>query len=334
MKILAIDTSTDETSVAVTEGQHIVSNVISSQVRYHKKFGGVVPMLAARLHGERIDSVVELALQRAKFSLDEIDAVAVTYGPGLAPALQVGINKAKELAVKVPLYAVNHMRGHIASAFSGKHEMQFPFLAVLVSGGHSELVLVEKWGSFEILGETLDDALGEAYDKVGRMLGLGYPAGKLIANLAAKGNAEAYDLPVPMLRGDTLNLSYSGLKNACRLLVKAEEPLTATKIADIAASFERVAQESLYRKVKLIVKDRPEIKQVVLAGGVSANTALRKRLRQLGKEFGYELVVPANLKLCTDNAAMIGIAAYFDIQAGAMPVDPTVIDRNPGLRLD
>ena len=343
MNILAIDTSTDETSVAVTNGTAVLSNVISTQIRYHKKFGGVVPMLAARLHQERIDSVVALALERSGLDMSQVDAVAVTHGPGLALALQVGIGKAKQLAEDYgkPLYAVNHMRGHIASAFTRVgakvQKPEFPFLAVLVSGGHTELVMVRSWNEMEILGETLDDALGEAYDKVARMLGLGYPGGRLVSQFAKLGDAHRFELPIPMRRSDTFNLSYSGLKNACRLLIEAQsqtdERLDERAIQDVCAAFELVAQISLVKKVELIVKQYPEIQQVVLAGGVSANAALRQRLRLLLKTFDIPLLAPLSARLCTDNAAMIGVATSFDIAAGAQPIDPQIIDRKPGLRL-
>jgi len=340
MKILAIDTSCDETSVAVTEGVKVLSNVVSSQVRFHKKYGGVVPFLAQRLHQERIDSVVELALQRAGATSNEIEAVAVTYGPGLAPALQVGVAKAKELAQEwhLPLYAVDHMAGHFASCLAQvgnrtKTEVQWPVLAVLASGNHTELVLAEQFGKFQVLGQTLDDALGEAYDKVGRMLGLGYPGGRLVALFAEEGNSERYPLPIPMQHSKDLNMSYSGLKNAVRLLVEKEQPLTREKIKDISASFERVAQASLLLKITKVLKEY-EVSSLFLAGGVSANNQLRKSLRSLVGKNGLVLHTPANLKLCSDNAAMIGVAAFLGIKAGQKPVDPTVLDRKPSLTLD
>ena len=344
MKILAIDTSTDETSVAVTEGTRVLSNTISTQIRYHKKFGGVVPMLAARLHAERIQHVITESLHRAKLEVTDIDAIAVTYGPGLAPALQVGINAAKELAGQLgkPLYGINHMTGHIASCFAqvGTREQvepSYPFLAILVSGGHSELVLVESFRTYTILGQTLDDALGEAYDKVGRMLGLGYPAGKLIAKLAEEGNPKAFPLPVAMLRSGDFNLSYSGLKNAVRLLVddlKLNNRLDKQAIMDVCASFQFVAQQSLLRKTDKVLQVYPEIQQVILAGGVAANTVLRAEIRRLVKNYNLPLITPVNLKLCTDNAAMIGVAAYFGIAEGLQPVEPKVLDRIPHLSLE
>lgn len=335
MRFLAIDTSCDETSVAVTDGSKVLSNVISSQIRYHKAYGGVVPMLAARLHTERIDSVVQLALKRSKLTPDDIDAIAVTYGPGLAPALQVGITKAKELAegFDVPLYAINHMLGHIASVFAGG-EPVFPLLAVVVSGGHSDIALVRSMADVEMLGETLDDALGEAYDKVAKMLGLGYPGGQVVSKLASKGDASRFHLPIPMMRGDTPNLSYSGLKNAVRLLIKEQEPLSGVDVQDICAAFEQAAQASLLRKVKMALEKHGEVVGVALVGGVAANTRLRRLMRQLASEYGIPLLLPPKLELCTDNGAMIGLAAEFLVREGLEPVDLDVIDRAPGLRLD
>lgn len=334
MTILAIDTSCDETSVAVVRDGSIVSNIISSQVDEHAEFGGVVPFLAQRLHRERIDAVIELALRDATETWSGIDAIAVTYGPGLAPALEVGIAKAEELAalhVK-PLYAIDHMAGHIASCFS-EGEPEFPMLALLLSGGHSELVLVESFGQFTVIGQTLDDALGEAYDKVAKMLGLGYPGGKHLADRARLGNARAYDLPVPMLKSGDLNLSYSGLKNAVRLLIAHEVPLTESKIADIAASFERVAQESVLKKVEAALRSNPSVRHLAFGGGVAANAVLREKLRDLADQYDATLHVPAGMNLCTDNAAMIGLAAQFGIAAGQKAVTEK-IERIPYLSLN
>ncbi len=334
MKLLAIDTSCDETSVAVTEENHILSNIISSQVKDHQEFGGVVPFLAQRLHRERIDAVIELSLMEAKVGWPEIEAIAVTYGPGLAPALEVGLEKAQELAKLhgKPLYAVNHMAGHIASVFT-ETVPAYPLLALLLSGGHSELVLARSFSSFTILGQTLDDALGEAYDKVGKMLGFGYPGGKLVADAAAEGNDQAYELPVPMLRSGDLNLSYSGLKNAVRLLIAEQGELDRQKIVDIAASFERVAQESVLRKVTKALELYPDVQQLVFGGGVAANKRLRTSLNELCVERGVTLLTPVSMDLCTDNAAMIGLAAWLGIKAGQKAVE-SYADRVPYLSLE
>lgn len=334
MRFLAIDTSCDDTSVAITEGNTVLANIISSQVKDHAVFGGVVPFLAQRLHRERINAVIELAFRESGTDWGSIDALAVTYGPGLAPALEVGIQKAEELAEVhgLPLYAINHMAGHIASCFTDKLP-EFSLMSLLLSGGHSELVLLEDFSNITILGQTLDDALGEAYDKVARMVGLGYPGGRALAERAAIGNPEAYELPIPMLRSGDLNLSYSGLKNAVRLLVLEQTELTEVVINDIAASFERVAQASVLKKVEKALETYPEVRQLAFGGGVAANTVLREKLRVLCEVRDVELLVPATMSLCADNAAMIGIAASFGIEAGLQPVTAK-IDRTPYLSLE
>lgn len=334
MTFLAIDTSCDETSVAVTREREILANTISSQVKDHAEFGGVVPFLAQRLHKERIDAVIELALREAKTDWSEIDAIAVTQGPGLAPALEVGIAKAQELAAEhqKPLYAVNHMAGHIASCFS-EIEPEYPLLSLLLSGGHSELVLARSFGDFSIIGQTLDDALGEAYDKVAKMLGLGYPGGRLLAEAAQNGNPQKYDLPIPMQKSGDLNLSYSGLKNAVRLLILELGDLDEQKVADVAASFERVAQASVLQKVEKAFQASPEVRQLAFGGGVAANTVLREKLRDLCDQYEVQLLVPAGFALCTDNAAMIGLAAWFGMEAGQQPLEGE-LQRVPYLSLE
>lgn len=343
MIILAVDTSCDETSAAIVDGVRVLSNVVSSQVRYHKKFGGVVPFLAQRLHKERIDSVVELAISRAGCTRRDIQALAVTYGPGLAPALQVGISHMQALAAEltVPLYGINHMVGHLASCLAqvGKRSVPvevFPALGVLVSGGHSEFVVIPKIGQYHIVGETLDDALGEAYDKVAKMLGLGYPGGKLVSHLAKTGNKDRFTLPIPMRYSKDCNLSYSGLKNAVRLLIDSEQTsgsLSATTIADICATFEEVAQASLLIKLERALREH-EVKSLLVAGGVAANTVLRGKVRRIAKAFGVSVLFPAAPRLCGDNAAMIGVAASLEIAAGKQPIEVDMLDRVPGLRID
>jgi N6-L-threonylcarbamoyladenine synthase len=345
MTILAIDTSCDETSVAIVGNRKVLSNVISSQVRYHKKYGGVVPFLAQRLHKERIDSVVELALARAGVSMTDIEAIAVTYGPGLAPALQVGIATAVQLATQLglPFYPINHMLGHLAAPYvrignkKPAHELR-PSLGLLVSGGHTEMVLFDSFEEFAVIGQTVDDAVGEAYDKVAKMLGLGYPGGRLVARLAREGNPSSYELPVPMLHSGDLNFSYSGLKNAVRLLIEKVKggtyahPLTRQVICDICATFELVAQRGLTVKVEKALQLYPDVEALVLAGGVAANTELRKRMRAIAHTRGLELHLPPNLSLCTDNAAMIGVAAYLGMEAGLQPTNPEIVDRVPNLK--
>ena len=344
MIILAIDTSCDETSVAVTHGYTVLSNTISSQIRYHKKFGGVVPMLAARLHTERIDKVVAESLQRAKITWKDVDAIAVTYGPGLAPALQVGIGYAKKKSEELglPLYAVNHMAGHIASCFAvaGAQKpkpFQTPSLALLVSGGHTELVAMKSVGDCMILGQTLDDAVGEAFDKAAKMLGLGYPGGKVLAAMAKQGDMTGYTLPVPMRQSKDLNFSYSGLKNAVRLLIEKhaqEGGLNLSNIENISSVFQDVALTHLVEKCTKALQIHGPFQQLIVGGGVSANTELRARLRKLAREFGITVRFPGNLKLCTDNAAMIGVAAWMGIEAGQQPVRIGTLDRVPYASLE
>lgn len=340
MKILAIDTSCDETSAAITDGVRVISTVVSSQVRYHKKFGGVVPFLAQRLHKERIDAVITLAMQRAKVSWSVINGVAVTYGPGLAPALQVGVGKAKELAenYQKPLYAIDHMAGHIASCWAqmGTKELSaisLPALAVLASGNHTEFVYIEGFGKFKVVGQTLDDALGEAYDKVGRMLGLGYPGGHLVAKLAQQGDASLYSLPIPMQHSRDFNVSYSGLKNAVRLLIESLQPLDQKKISDVAASFEYAAQKALLLKVEKVLGEYT-VKSLLFAGGVAANVVLGRALRKIAKKEHLDFFKPNRRELCGDNAAMIGVAAFLGIEQGQRSVVPATLDRNPSLTLD
>lgn len=336
--ILAIDTSCDETSVAVTRGFNILSNTISSQVRQHAKFGGVVPMLAARLHEEKIGAVIEIALRQAKVDLSQIEVVAVTYGPGLAPALQTGIAKAKQLAreLDIPLYGVNHMHGHLTSVLAKGRSVELPILALLASGGHTELLAVPDWNSVQLLGETLDDAVGEAFDKVAKMLGLGYPGGKVLSALADAGNEHSYMFPIPMKNSGDLNFSYSGLKNAVRLQIeklKNNQPyLSQQEIQDIAASFRSAAFAHLRDKVSKALFTFPETKTLVLAGGVAANTFLRSQLRHLANSHGVKLVFPTSSKLCTDNAAMIGISAWVEIEAGKKRENIEKLDRVSNLR--
>lgn len=326
MKILAIDTSCDETSVAITINDRIISNKISSQIEIHKKWGGVVPSIARRMHEENIDFVIKEALQKTKIDLSEIDVFAVTQGPGLAIALEVGIKKIKEFAQKYnkPVVAVNHMEGHIYSALAHnskgnpKIKYNFPLLALLVSGGHTEIVLMKDHGSYEILGKTLDDAIGEAYDKVARMLELGYPGGPIIEEIAKKGDENRFPLPIPMTKIRTTNMSYSGLKTAVLYLTQkifTEELQEKEKkqiICDIAASFQKSAIDSILIKTKIALEDTKndfKIKDIILGGGVSANMLLRKRLRAtFGKD--YRIHYPTNKKLSGDNAGMIGVAAY------------------------
>ena len=350
MYILAIDTSCDETSVAICKNDCVISNKISSQIELHKKWGGVVPGIAKRMHQENIDFVLQDALHQARMSLEDIDAFAVTIGPGLAIALEVGIAKAKELATTYgkPFIGINHMEGHIYSALGknsrgvGAKSYTFPLVALLISGGHTEIVLMRSHGQYAILGKTLDDAVGEAYDKVARMLELGYPGGPIIEQLARNGDATRFTFPIPMSKNTTLDMSYSGLKTSLLYFVQREvlpqkgvvTPAEYKQIiCDVCAGFQNSVIQSLTGKLSkaLRLAECESVADIVVAGGVSANTALRRVLR---KEFGptYSIHFPINNKMYGDNAGMIGIAAYFNALRGNY-TDPSSVDRSPNLSL-
>ena len=342
MKILAIDTSCDETAVAVTEGQVIASNVIWSQASLHADFGGVMPSLAQRQHEERIDWVVNRALRQAQCRPVDLGSVAVTAGPGLGIALGVGIAKAKELAKKwnKPLIAVNHIEGHVLGVLAetnsksqvARSNITLPCMALVVSGGHTELILVEQIGRYKIIARTRDDALGEALDKAARMLALGYPGGAILEKMAKTGNAKTYPLPLPMARReDEKAFSYSGLKTAFWRMTDKKH-FSKQEIADLAASFQNRAFEHLTRISRRVMADYPTA-DLLVGGGVAANMELRKRLRSLGKEMGVKMHFPYSLKLCGDNAAMIGVAAGFKAQRGEFS-NPDKIDRLPRWRVD
>lgn len=424
MFILAIDTSCDETSVSISWDDVILSNVISSQVELHKKYGGVVPMIAMRAHKERIDAVIEEAVRRARsqisnfkfliskqfpkpksktsnrtlsseihdsrFTIHNVDVFAVTYGPGLAPALQVGIEKAKELSkrYKRPLVAVDHMEGHIYSNFAKRNGVNyklqiknykqiqnsksqiknrqtfslsnvytFPLLCLLISGGHTELVLMKNHGQYEVVGETLDDAVGEAFDKVAKMLNLGYPGGPIVENLAREGNPLKYDFPIPLAKSKTNDFSYSGLKTSVlyKLQKISQKGVYAKKqICDVCASFQRAAIEHLVQKTKLAVekillperskakskdytnetlRQAQRIKYLLLGGGVVANQLVRKELRKVMRPHHIKLVYPTDHKLLGDNAAMIAVVAFHKAKRKEFVKNIHKLDRNPGLRI-
>ncbi len=369
--ILAIDTSCDETSVSVVEGLTVLANVLPSQMKYHKKYGGVVPSLAKFAHEERIDNVVEETLKRSGKSIDDIDVIAVTQGPGLAIALEVGIRKAKELATKYekPLMTINHMEGHLYSVLAKAKPskiqnsqlkidnlnsqlsiVKFPLLGFLISGGHTELILVKNFLEYEKVGETLDDSCGEAYDKCGRMLGLGYPGGPVITEFAKqhrkntkiemvrdsmrdyikvtnKKSGAEYDLPLAMSRSGDLNMSYSGLKTAVKYLItelsgnevtlKDElsqdiKGLTKEQILDLCVTFEAAAITQLKIKLQGAIK-KYSPKEIWIGGGVVASARLRSELRNLAKKYNLALKYPYSDKLTGDNAAMIAVAAAVKI---------------------
>lgn len=313
--ILGIETSCDETSAAVIEdGTVIRSNVISSQIESHKRFGGVVPEVASRHHVENITVIIEQALREAESTFDDIDAIAVTYGPGLVGALLVGVAAAKAISFArgIPLVGVHHIAGHIYANRFVK-EMKFPLLALVVSGGHTELVYMKEHGSYEIIGQTRDDAVGEAYDKVARSLGLPYPGGPHIDRLAHEGEPNV-PLPRAWLEG-TYDFSFSGLKSAVlNTLHNAAQRGESIEPENLAASFQESVVEVLVDKSFKLIKERP-VKQLLLAGGVAANKGLRTALTERAKQEGIELIIPP-LSLCTDNAAMIAGAGYIEYKKG------------------
>ena len=310
--ILAIETSCDDTCAAVLDGPRILSNTISSQAEAHARFGGVVPEVASRHHLELVMPVVEDALAQAGASLDEIEAVAVTAGPGLIGALLVGVSSAKAIAAprRLPLVPVDHLQGHVAANFLEPDPLEPPFLCLVASGGHTLLAAVRDHAGHEILGQTLDDAAGEAFDKVARLLGLGYPGGPALEGLAADGDPAAFELPVAMSRDPGLDFSFSGLKTALVYLCRELGPgVVEERRADLAASFQAAAVGQLTAKLDRALKTG-EWNAVALGGGVAANGPLREATAVLCDRRGVELkLVP--LQLCTDNAAMIGSAARF-----------------------
>ncbi|WP_374723944.1 tRNA (adenosine(37)-N6)-threonylcarbamoyltransferase complex transferase subunit TsaD [Calidifontibacillus erzurumensis] len=314
--ILAIETSCDETAAAVIKnGREILANVVASQIESHKRFGGVVPEIASRHHVEQITIVLEEALAQAGITMKVIDAIAVTEGPGLVGALLVGVNAAKALAFahNIPLVSVHHIAGHIYANRFVK-EMEFPLLALVVSGGHTELVLMKEHGSYEVIGETRDDAVGEAYDKVARQLNLPYPGGPHIDKLAQEGQA-SIELPRAWLEKDSYDFSFSGLKSAViNTLHNAKQRGEEIKPEDLAASFQESVIDVLVTKTKQAAKEN-RVKQVLLAGGVAANKGLRTGLEKAFNNTGIDLVIPP-LYLCTDNAAMIGAAASIELAKG------------------
>ena len=310
--LLAIETSCDDTCAAVLDGGQICSNVISSQAAAHAGFGGVVPEVAARHHLELVEPVVEAALQEAGVTLDDIEAVAATAGPGLIGALLVGISTAKAIAAarRLPLIPVDHIQGHVAANFLEPEPLEPPFLCLIASGGHTMLAAVRDHQSHEVLGQTLDDAAGEAFDKSARLLGLGYPGGPAVQREAESGDPEAFEMPVAMARNPGLDFSFSGLKTAvlyrCRELGSEG---VAERRADLAASFQAAVVEQLVTKLKRALK-QGDWEAVALGGGVAANGPLREAVAELCEERGVRLkLVP--ITLCTDNAAMIGSAARF-----------------------
>lgn len=330
--ILGIESSCDETAAAVVKnGRIVLSNVISSQVDVHQKFGGVVPEIASRKHIENIMPVIDRALRDANTDLSNIDAVAVTYGPGLVGALLVGLSAAKALAFAAdkPLLGVTHLEGHVFANFLTDEKLTPPLLALVVSGGHTALLKVMDYNSFELLGQTRDDAAGEAFDKIARFMGLPYPGGPEIEKLALMGNEEAMEFPVARL-DSPYEFSFSGLKSAViNYLHSARQAGREINLADVAASFQRAVVDALVQKTATAIFDTG-LKEVVLAGGVSANSVLQTSLAETAKICGARLVCPTSI-LCTDNAVMIACRGYFMLQAGIK--SPLDLNASPSLKL-
>lgn len=309
---LAIETSCDETSVAIVKnGREVLSNVISTQIDIHKKYGGVVPEIASRNHVENITYVIDETVEKANIKLKDVDVIACTYGPGLVGALLVGVSTAKAMAYALnkPLVGVHHIEGHIAANYITHKELTPPYLCLVVSGGHSHLVYVKDYTEFEILGKTRDDAVGEAFDKVARTVGLGYPGGPKIDKLAKEGKP-VYNLPRTFF--DNLDFSFSGIKTAVINLVHKEKDNICME--DLCASFEEAVTDMLVQNVLRAV-ETVKTNKVAIAGGVSANSYLRSRMEKVGSMHGLKVYYP-ELVLCTDNAAMIGAAAYYNYMNG------------------
>ena len=316
--ILAIESSCDETAAAVVKnGRSVLSNVISSQIDLHKLYGGVVPEIASRKHIEKINQVIEEALKEADTTLDDLDAIAVTYGPGLVGALLVGGAEAKAIsfAKNLPLVGVHHIEGHISANYIENLDLEPPFLCLVVSGGHTHLVVVKDYGEFEILGRTRDDAAGEAFDKVARAIGLGYPGGPKIDKLSKQGNAYAMDFPKAKVADAPYDFSFSGVKSAvlnhlnkCKMM---GEPVVE---ADIAASFQRCVVEVLVEHAIAAARDY-HISKLAIAGGVASNQTLRNAMEQACEKNGIQFYHPSPI-FCTDNAAMIGVAGYYEYIKG------------------
>ena len=338
MKILGIETSCDETAAAVVEdGVSILSNVVVSQIDIFAEYGGVIPEVAARSHLEAMMPVVNKALSDAKCTWDDIDAIAVTYAPGLLGSLLVGTLTARTLAIlhNKPLYAVHHLKSHVYANWVD-NKISFPLLALVVSGGHTQILYMPAHNQFEIIGTTHDDAVGECFDKVAKILGLPYPGGPSIAKAAENGDAKKYKFPHPRVEG--LDFSFSGLKTAVLRTVQKElglpishpshdlkNHLNEKQIADFAASFQKTAVNILAEKISMALEQHPDVQSVVVAGGVSANIALREALP--------EAYFPEP-KLSGDNGAMVATAAYYEIQSGVMPTDPYKLNIYPRISIE
>ena len=318
MYILAIESSCDETAAAVSkDGREILSNVVATQIAEHRLYGGVVPEIASRRHTENINAVVKEAMEKSGLSLSDIDAIAVTYAPGLIGALLVGTSFAKGLSMATgkPLVPVHHIAGHIASNYIAHKDLKPPYLCLVASGGHSHIVEILDYIKFRVVGRTRDDAAGECFDKVGRVIGFPYPAGKFIDDAAKNGDADFYKLPKPVVNGSVYDFSFSGLKTAViNMAHNAEQKGETLHRDNMAASFQKTVAEILTEKTILAAKDLG-YKTIALAGGVSANSGVRQKLSEECGKNGFSLYMPP-LSLCGDNAAMIACQGYYDFLAG------------------
>ncbi len=334
MLVLGIETSCDETAAAVLkDGDSLLSNIIASQDEIHSQYGGIVPELAGRSHVERIHLIIETALTEAGVGLSDIDLIAATQGPGLVVSLLVGLNTAKAIAYSrgIPVLGINHLEGHVLAIFL-QQKVEFPFLALIVSGGHTDLCRVNGFGKYRILGRTRDDAAGESFDKVAKMLGLGYPGGPIIEKIARQGKVGAHEFPRALLEKNSLDFSFSGLKTAVRttLLKRKKGNGAALSDADIAAGFQEAVVDVLVRKT-LSACRQESLKRVVVTGGVAANGYLRDRMTAAAQREGIAVSVPKPV-LCTDNAAMIACAGYYRSQhCPPSDNDPFLLDAHPNL---
>lgn len=317
--ILAIESSCDETAAAVVkDGREVLSNIISSQIALHTLYGGVVPEIASRKHIEKINQVIEAALAEAKMTLEDMTAVAVTYGPGLVGALLVGVAEAKAIAygAKKPLVGVHHIEGHVSANFIEHPDLEPPFVCLIVSGGHTHLVIVRDYGEFEIIGRTMDDAAGEAFDKVARAVGLGYPGGPKVDRAAKEGNPHAIEFPRARVGGSEYDFSFSGMKSAVlNYINQAQMKGEAISVPDLCASFQNAVVDVLVSRAVAAAKEFGYDK-LAIAGGVASNSALREGMRKACEREGLKLYYPSPI-YCTDNAAMIGAAAYYEYMNGA-----------------
>ncbi len=338
MKILAFETSCDDTAIAVVEaGVKVLANVRQSQPEHHE-YGGVVPEIAARLHAENWRSVLDKCLNEAKLTIEDIDALAVTQGPGLQTSLLTGTTAASFLSLfkKKPLIPVHHILGHMASVALDREvrDFEFPALTFTASGGHSDFYICENFTESHKVGQTIDDALGEAFDKCAKMLGLGYPGGPIVSELAEKGDPNAFDFPVIMLEPDSLNFSFSGLKAAIYRVVEAcEDPTDETFIANVCASFQATVVKTCVKKLERAFEKHREVKSFHFVGGVSANKQLREALEKTCKKWDKKFFTTSKFIYSTDNAAMIGSAAYFLYEKNPAIAQVQFIDANPRLEI-